>query len=81
MIIDSKNLYKKVYNIAKGIDKKEANKIVHHKLKEPIFDTFNLEDTINKMLKPKVWLKKTEAFLTFKFSSYYLFSPSDYLNL
>ncbi len=57
MVIDSKNLYKKVYNIAKGIDKKEANKIVYHKLKEPIFDTFNLEDTINKMLKPKVWLK------------------------
>ena len=57
MIIDSKLLYKKVYDIAKGIDKKEAKKILHHKLKEPIFDKYNLEDTINKMLKPKVWLK------------------------
>ena len=57
LIVDSKPLYNRLYKLLKDIEKKDTSKITYYKSKEPIFDKFNLEESISKILKPKVWLK------------------------
>ena len=62
LIVDSKPLYNRLYSLIKNIDKKDTSKLSYYKSKEPIFDKYNLEEPITKILKPKVWLK-SGAFL------------------
>jgi len=58
LIIDSKPLYKRIFQLVKEIDPEVTSKIVLHKSKVPIFDEYyNIEEQIEKALKSKVWLK------------------------
>ena len=57
LVVDSKPLYNRLYSLIKNIDKKDTTKLSYYKSKEPIFDKYNLEESISKILKPKVWLK------------------------
>ncbi|MBI45609.1 MAG: ribonuclease G [Candidatus Marinimicrobia bacterium] len=58
LVIDSKPLYKRIYKLVKEINPNAANKIILHKSKVPIFDQYyGLDEQINKIIRPKVWLK------------------------
>ena len=58
LIIDSKPLYKRIFQLVKEIDPEVTSKIVLHKSKIPIFDEYyKIEEQIEKALKSKVWLK------------------------
>ena len=58
LIIDSKPLYKRIFQLVKEIDPEVTSKIVLHKSKVPIFDEYyKIEEQIEKALKSKVWLK------------------------
>ena len=58
LAIDSKPLYKRISKLIKEINPESYSKILFHNKKAPIFDHYyNIEEQINKLLKPKVWLK------------------------
>jgi len=58
LAIDSKPLYKRISKLIKEINPESYSKILFHNKKIPIFDHYyNIEEQINKLLKPKVWLK------------------------
>ena len=58
LAIDSKPLYKRISKLVKDINPESLAKISLHNIKTPIFDHYhNIEEQINKLLRPKVWLK------------------------
>ena len=69
IVIDSKKLYKKISSYLEDVSPNMANRLEHYKLKEPLFEKMGIENEIDKLLRPKVWLKsgayliieKTEA--------------------
>ena len=69
IVIDSKKLFKKISSYLEDVSPNMANRLEHYKLKEPLFEKMGIENEIDKLLRPKVWLKsgayliieKTEA--------------------
>ena len=62
MIIDSKPLYKRIFQLVREIDPEVTSKVILHKSKVPIFDEYyNIEDQIQKVLKSKVWLSDKDT--------------------
>ncbi len=69
IIIDSKNLYKKLQNYLKDVSPTLTNRLERYSIKSPIFESMGIETEIEKLMRPKVWLKsgayliieKTEA--------------------
>ena len=69
IIIDSKRLYRKTQRYLEEISPSLADRLEQYKLKSPLFESFGIEPEIEKVMRPKVWLKsgayliieKTEA--------------------
>ena len=69
IIIDSKRLYKKTQRYLEDISPSLLDRLELYKLKSPLFESFGIESEIDKVMRPKVWLKsgayliieKTEA--------------------
>jgi ribonuclease G len=69
IIIDSKRLYKKTQKYLEDISPSLLERLELYKLKSPLFESFGIESEIEKLMRPKAWLKsgayliieKTEA--------------------
>ena len=69
IIIDSKRIYKKTHRYLEDISPSLLDRLELYKLKSPLFESFGIESEIEKVMRPKVWLKsgayliieKTEA--------------------
>ena len=69
IIIDSKRLYRKTQRYLEEVSPSLADRLEQYKLKSPLFESFGIEPEIEKVMRPKVWLKsgayliieKTEA--------------------
>ena len=69
IIIDSKRIYKKTQRYLEDISPSLLERLELYKLKSPLFESFGIESEIEKVMRPKVWLKsgayliieKTEA--------------------
>ena len=69
IVIDSKKLYRKLQSYLEDISPNMSNRLEHYKLKESLFESMGIENELDKLLQPKVWLKsgayliieKTEA--------------------
>ena len=69
IVIDSKKLYRKLQGYLEEVSPNMANRLEHYKLKQPLFESMGIENELDKLLRPKVWLKsgayliieKTEA--------------------
>lgn len=72
LIVDDKKAYRNVVKYVKSIDPKLRDKVEYYDGELPIYDTFDLEKEIDKMLDRKIWLKRgahilidqTEAMVT-----------------
>ena len=69
IIIDSKRLYKKTQKYLEEVSPSLADRLELYKLKLPLFESFGIDSEIEKLMRPKAWLKsgayliieKTEA--------------------
>jgi len=69
IIIDSKKLFRKTQRYLEETSPGLCDRLEYYKLKVPLFESFGIEHEIDKLLRPKVWLKsgayliieKTEA--------------------
>ena len=69
IIIDSKRLFKKTEKYLEDISPSLLDRLELYKLKAPLFESFGIESEIEKLMRPKAWLKsgayliieKTEA--------------------
>ncbi len=69
IIIDSKKLYKKTEKYLEDISPSLLDRLELYKLKSPLFESFGIDSEIEKLMRPKAWLKsgayliieKTEA--------------------
>lgn len=57
LYIDSKKIYKNIYNYVEKINPKDLEKIHFYNKKDPIFNNYNIEEQISKSTNKKVWLK------------------------
>ena len=72
ILVDNKNDYKKVVSFARQVAPKLRGRVELYKGDHPLFDLYDLEPEIEKMLDRKVWIKKgsylvidqTEAMVT-----------------
>ena len=55
--IDSKKLFKKISNYLEDVSPNMASRLEHYKSKKPLFENKGIENEIDKLLRPKVWLK------------------------
>ena len=69
IIIDSKNLYRKTQKYLEDLSPSLLERLELYKLKAPLFESFGIENEIDKLMRSKAWLKsgayliieKTEA--------------------
>ena len=69
IIIDSKRLYRKTQRYLDDVSPSLLERLELYKLKSPLFESFGIESEIEKLMRPKAWLKsgayliieKTEA--------------------
>lgn len=69
IIIDSKKTYRKLMAYLEDVSPNLANRLEFYRLKVPLFESMGIEAEIEKVMRPKVWLKsgayliieKTEA--------------------
>ena len=69
IIIDSRKTYRKLKSYLEEVSPNLANRLELYKLKHPLFESMGIEAEIEKLMRPKVWLKsgayliieKTEA--------------------
>ena len=69
IIIDSKRLYRKTQRYLEEVSPSLAERLELYKLKLPLFESFDIDSEIEKLMRPKAWLKsgayliieKTEA--------------------
>jgi len=67
--IDSRKLFKKLTTYLNDVSPNMANRLEYYKKREPLFESMGIENELDKLLRPKVWLKsgayliieKTEA--------------------
>jgi len=72
VIVDNKADYKKIVSYARQVSSHLKTRVEYYKGEHPLFDLYNLEPEIEKMLERKVWIKKgayliidqTEAMVT-----------------
>ncbi len=77
IIVDSREDYRKVVSFARQVAPHLKGRIEQHKSDQPLFDLYDLEPEIEKMLERKVWIKKgayliidqTEAMVTIDVNS------------
>lgn len=69
IVIDSKKIYRKIQNYLEDVAPNMASRLERYKIKAPLFESMGIEAELDKLLRPKVWLKsgayliieKTEA--------------------
>jgi ribonuclease G len=69
IILDSRKTYRKLQSYLEDVSPALANRLELYRLKQPLFESMGIEAEIDKLLRPKVWLKsgaylvieKTEA--------------------
>ena len=69
IVIDSKKMYRKLQSYMEEVSPNMANRLENYKLKQPLFESMGIENELDKLLRPKVWMKsgayliieKTEA--------------------
>ena len=69
IVIDSKKMYRKLQSYMEDVSPNMANRLEYYKLKQPLFESMGVENELDKLLRPKVWMKsgayliieKTEA--------------------
>lgn len=72
LVVDSKESYKRIMSYVKGVAPRLKDRLEFYRGAVPIFDVYNIEQEIDKMLDRKVWIKKgaylvidqTEAMVT-----------------
>ena len=77
LIVDDRGTFKAILKYVKTIDPELRNRIELYESDIPVFDTYNVEPEIDKMLDRKVWIKKgayividhTEALVTIDVNS------------
>jgi len=63
VVVDSKREYKKILSYLRNIAKTLRSKVKLYQGKVPVFDAYNIEPEIEKMLDRKVWVKKGAYFV------------------
>jgi ribonuclease G len=63
VVVDSKREYKRILSYLKSVASTLRSKVEHYDGKVPIFDAYNIETEIEKMLDRKVWVKKGAYFV------------------
>ena len=63
VVVDSKKEYRKILSYLKSVAKSLRSKVKLYDGKVPIFDAYNIEPEIEKMLDRKVWVKKGAYFV------------------
>jgi len=63
VVVDSKKEYKKILSYLKAVARGLRSKVKLYEGKVPIFDAYNIEPEIEKMLDRKVWVKKGAYFV------------------
>jgi ribonuclease G len=63
VVVDSKREYKKIISYVKNIARTLRSKVKLYEGRVPIFDAYNIEPEIEKMLDRKVWVKKGAYFV------------------
>ncbi len=63
VVVDSKKEYKKILSYLKTVAKPLRSKVKLYEGEVPIFDAYNIEPEIEKMLDRKVWVKKGAYFV------------------
>jgi ribonuclease G len=63
VVVDSKKEYKKILSYLRSVAKTLRSKVKLYQGKVPIFDAYNIETEIEKMLDRKVWVKKGAYFV------------------
>jgi ribonuclease G len=54
---DEESDYKEILNYLSSLSPDLCNRVIHYKEKVPLFDRFNIEKDLDRLLKRKVWLK------------------------
>jgi len=57
VLIDDKSDYQKALELVQAMSPRLAEKVQHYDEKAPIFDAFGIEKEIERLLKPKIWMK------------------------
>lgn len=57
VLIDDKSDFQKASELAHAMSPRLADKVQHYDEKAPIFDAFGIEKEIERLLKPKIWMK------------------------
>jgi ribonuclease G len=63
VVVDAKKEYKRINSYLKTVAKTLRSRVEHYEGKVPIFDAYNIEPEIEKMLDRKVWVKKGAYFV------------------
>ena len=77
IIIDSKRLFKKTQKYLEEVSPSLADRLELYRLKIPLFESFGIESELEKLMRPKAWLKsgayliieKTEAMVVIDVNS------------
>ncbi len=57
IIVDSRTEFKKLNRFLSTFDSEAQSKLVHYRGRKPLFEKHNLEAAVEKLFKPKIWLK------------------------
>ena len=57
LVVDSKKFQKQILKYLRDVSPQLVDRVEYHDKKEPVFDTFGIENEVNKSLARKVWLK------------------------
>ncbi len=77
LLVDNREDYKKVINFARQVAPELKSRVELYKGDQPLFDLYDLEPEIDRLMEPKVWIKKgayliieqTEAMVTIDVNS------------
>jgi len=58
IIIDSKRLFKKTQKYLEDVSPSLLDRLELYKLKAPLFESFGIESDIEKLMRPKAWVKR-----------------------
>lgn len=57
IVVDSRTEFKKLNRFLSTFDSQAQSKLVHYRGRKPLFEKYNLEAAVEKLFKPKIWLK------------------------
>ena len=57
IVVDSRTEFKKLNRFLSTFDSQAQSKLVHYRGRKPLFEKYQLEATVEKLFKPKIWLK------------------------